>query len=439
MKRFGLIVTAFALALSLGLFTANAQEEVPGANQWGDSGNCDGSIVSADVAPLQNVIISGSGNYSGCTPQHPDIQEVSGDGSLTSTDISIIKGWVIGNWPSGSPAPGWPTSIELGDTVLTHDKQVDGDTCTLTARTFDDPALVNGSADIRAGWGIIFEVNKSLSTCATAQLIGLDPVPVPGGGKGQIISGSTVYGYTDTVAAGGWASVTLDLASCGNGDLVVVDARVPGDSEAGASGNRFPNTLYAADSISVNVLDAQSVTCTDIAVSPATASVAEGGTQQFSVTCTYSDSSTDDCTLAGGATWSSTGDVSVDGTGLATAGQIPCAAGGSGTVTATNSSCSVTPSDSATVTVTNDDSLASTDIVNQPASVSEGATITWSVLETWSDGCTVETALRAARRARLWPTRFLAARAVRARLTILRTTVPRSLPSTTTILLRART
>jgi hypothetical protein len=47
-------------------------------------------------------------------------------------------------------------------------------------------------------------------------------------------------------------------------------------------------------------------TVSSIAISPQGAVVQAGSTLQFSATCTYSNGSTDDCTLAGGATWTST-------------------------------------------------------------------------------------------------------------------------------------
>jgi Bacterial Ig-like domain (group 3)/Bacterial Ig-like domain (group 2) len=47
-------------------------------------------------------------------------------------------------------------------------------------------------------------------------------------------------------------------------------------------------------------------TVSSVAISPQGAVLQSGSTLQFSVTCTYSNGSTDDCTLAGGATWTST-------------------------------------------------------------------------------------------------------------------------------------
>src|ERR1700758_835299 len=45
-------------------------------------------------------------------------------------------------------------------------------------------------------------------------------------------------------------------------------------------------------------------TVSSVAISPQGAVIVVGTSVQYSVLCTYSDSSTDDCTAAGGATWS---------------------------------------------------------------------------------------------------------------------------------------
>ncbi len=60
-------------------------------------------------------------------------------------------------------------------------------------------------------------------------------------------------------------------------------------------------------------------TVSSVAIAPQGATLKSGSTVQFSVTCTYSDSSTDDCTAAGGATWNSSASsvLTVSGTGLA--------------------------------------------------------------------------------------------------------------------------
>lgn len=68
-----------------------------------------------------------------------------------------------------------------------------------------------------------------------------------------------------------------------------------------------------------------------ITVSPATATIAAGGTQQFKATCTYSDTSTADCTNT--VTWSSSNTAAAT---ISTGGLATGVAGGSTTIKATS-------------------------------------------------------------------------------------------------------
>ena len=69
---------------------------------------------------------------------------------------------------------------------------------------------------------------------------------------------------------------------------------------------------------------AYSKTVSSVAIAPQGAVLQAGSTQQFSATCTYSDASTDDCTAAGGALWSTSKSVlTVDNSGLLKANSDP--------------------------------------------------------------------------------------------------------------------
>jgi 6-phosphogluconolactonase (cycloisomerase 2 family) len=115
-----------------------------------------------------------------------------------------------------------------------------------------------------------------------------------------------------------------------------------------------------------------------IAVTPATASIAPGATQQFKATGTYSDGSSSDITAQ--VMWSSgTASVATIGasTGLATG-----VAGGSSVITATLTGVSGT----ANLTVI---SLTSIAVTPNPASVHVGATVQFIATGTYSDNSTV--------------------------------------------------
>ncbi len=171
-------------------------------------------------------------------------------------------------------------------------------------------------------------------------------------------------GCTEDITTGaGWTITVSDCSTAGSIDpdsglytaasSVSADCTENVDSTNPASDNG-PGT--------VNV-QAGAATCDTIAVVPGTTvTLAEGSTQNFTLTCTYSDSSTDDCTAVGGATWSTSGDVILladnDTNADVQADDVPCSLGGSGAVTAQNSECSVDSSDSTDIDVTNDDVCA---------------------------------------------------------------------------------
>ncbi len=114
-----------------------------------------------------------------------------------------------------------------------------------------------------------------------------------------------------------------------------------------------------------------------IAVTPATASIAPGATQQFRATGAYSDGSSSDITAQ--VTWSSgTASVATIGasTGLATG-----VAGGSSVITATLTGVSGT----ANLTVI---SLTSIAVTPNPASAHVGATVQFTATGTYSDNST---------------------------------------------------
>src|SRR6185437_16005251 len=71
---------------------------------------------------------------------------------------------------------------------------------------------------------------------------------------------------------------------------------------------------------------AYSKTVSSVAIAPQGAALQNGSNLQFSATCTYSDSSTDNCAAAGGISWStSKSALKVSATGMATAASDPSA------------------------------------------------------------------------------------------------------------------
>ncbi|OGP60448.1 MAG: hypothetical protein A2V67_11830 [Deltaproteobacteria bacterium RBG_13_61_14] len=119
----------------------------------------------------------------------------------------------------------------------------------------------------------------------------------------------------------------------------------------------------------------------------------EGQQQQFTTSCSYAgpacspDPYTDDCTLAGGVSWTILGNLIDLGNGLVEADQVPCGAGGSGSVQVTASYGHGVQSDTTNVTVDNNDGI-DTEVLVCPSIVVEGEAFNCVINRIWSDECT---------------------------------------------------
>ncbi|MGQ0702379.1 MAG: hypothetical protein ACT4PM_04510 [Gemmatimonadales bacterium] len=135
------------------------------------------------------------------------------------------------------------------------------------------------------------------------------------------------------------------------------------------------NNGSKADTASITI-SPSGPTLTVLGISPKTAAVPAGGSQQFQITASWSDGTTTPPYIS----WSATGG-SISGNGLYTAGATP----GTYAVVATGG----TRSDTATVTVTSPASvLQSLTVSPNPASVPAGEPTQFSVAARWSDGST---------------------------------------------------
>ena len=181
-----------------------------------------------------------------------------------------------------------------------------------------------------AGWsachsytGNALDVGASLSLTnfSTETAAGLYPLGVVGGSPFLLQSGSSAIGAASALPAA-ISSNTLGL------DFTPT---LNYSGTARTNLNDLGATQYAAPVL------------TTITLSPTSASIPTGAssTQQFTATCTYSDSSQDNCTVAGGVSWSSsnTGVATVSSSGLATAGSTTASAGTT-TISAANGAIS---------------------------------------------------------------------------------------------------
>jgi 6-phosphogluconolactonase (cycloisomerase 2 family) len=179
----------------------------------------------------------------------------------------------------------------------------------------------------------------------------------------------------DLTSSATWASATTSVATISGSGLAT----------AVATGSTNITATAAGKTSAPATLTVTAPTVVSIAVTPATASIVVGNTQQFTATATYSDKSTKDITST--ATWSSgtTGVATISAAGLATGV-------GAGTSAITAASGGVTSSPAATLTVTATavpQSLVIQDVgASTPTapSVSVGSTVPFTALEKYNDG-----------------------------------------------------
>ena len=121
---------------------------------------------------------------------------------------------------------------------------------------------------------------------------------------------------------------------------------------------------------------------TSIAVTPATASIAVGATQQFTATGTFGNGSTQDVTSTATWTSSSTATATISSPGGLAAG----VASGTTTISATFGTTVGTVTGTATLTVTSAPTLTSIAVTPANASIFVGATQQYTATGTYSDG-----------------------------------------------------
>lgn len=196
-----------------------------------------------------------------------------------------------------------------------------------------------GSASITATLGTIS--GSATLTITAAKLTSIDITPdgdsIPVGGQDQLLlTGTFSDGTTQTVTDATWSSSDSTLASVDPNTGLVTGV-------ADSGGNPVTITAQAGGLTNTTTIYVTSAVPESISITPATASIAAGTTQQFAVNGVFSDGSIQP--LTAGLSWSSSAPsvAGINSSGLA-AGAAP----GQTTITVTYGSMTAT----ATLTVT---------------------------------------------------------------------------------------
>lgn len=197
-----------------------------------------------------------------------------------------------------------------------------------------------------------------------------------------LMSDGTTVPVTDNTAVS-WSTNDADIATVvtgqtsGNG---VAKGEAKGKVTITATGTVGGETFTGTAQLTVTDAIAQS-----LEVTPETASVAKGLTQQYSAVVTYSDNSREDVTAETAITsWTSGSNASINATGLAKGESV-----GDAQITASGTYDGVTLSDTVTLTVTAA-KIVSLEVTPETASIAKGQTKTYKAMANFTDSSTLD-------------------------------------------------
>ncbi len=368
----------------------NAPSIVAGATQQftatatysdGSTGNMS-SVVTWTSATTTVAAINGSGLATGVAAGTSTITAtvggVNGTATLTVTAKTITSIAVT----AASPSIAGGATDQFTATATYSDGSTGNITSTATwissstaVASINSAGLATGVA---AGSTTITAVQNGVTGSAPltviAPVLTLTAITVTPATAGIAAGASQQFTATATFSDGSTANVT-STATWISSSTATATISASGVATGIASGT---STITASLS-GVNgtaVLSVTAKTLTAIAVTPGTASIAEGAMLQFTATATYSDNSTANVTSTAAWSTASSSIATVNGSGLATA-----VAAGSTTVAATLNGVS----GAAALSVKTITSIA---VTPAPASFAAGSTQQLTATATYSDGST---------------------------------------------------
>ena len=318
------------------VYTDGSIQDVTSQATWSSSAS---TVVSVDAAGLAKAVSQGSATITAT------VGSLSGTVNATVTAATLKS---IAVTPSTA-------SIAMGETQAFTANAIfsDGSSTDITKSvTWSSSAgtvaavdatglatgLATGSASITATSSTISGSASLTVTAATLTSIDISPDGdfIPVGGQDQLtLTGTYTDGTTQTLTTATWSSSDSTLASVDSTGLVT--------GVADSAGNAVTITAQAGGLTSTTTIFVTSAIAESITITPVTASIASGTTQQFTVNGIFSDGSIQP--LTAGLSWSSSAPsvASISNAGLATG-----ASAGNATITATYGSMTA----SATLTVT---------------------------------------------------------------------------------------
>ncbi len=380
---------------AIGVYTDNSTQNLTTAVTWSSSTT---SVATISNAAGSNGLASSAGT--GPTTITATLGAVSGNTTLTVTPATLVSIQVTPGDPviaNGDTQQFAATGVYTDNSTQDLTATVTWSSSTTSVATISNAAGSNGLASsantgpttITATLGTI-SGNTTLTVTA-AELVSIAVTPaLPSIAKGltqQFTATGTYTDHTthDLTATVTWSSSMTSVATISN---------AAGSNGLASSAGTGPTTITATQgSISGNTtLTVTAATLVSIAVSPPSASIAKGLTQQFTAQGTYTDQTKQDLTAS--ATWKSlTTSVATisnasGSNGLATG----VGTGGPATISATQDGVTGTATLTVTAAVLESISVTPQFSSSSPGSYANGTTQQFTAIGTLSDGTTtVET------------------------------------------------
>lgn len=319
------------------------------ATQSGISGS---ASLTVNAAALVSIAVTpGSASIVGTATQ-----QLTATGTYTDGTVQTLT--ATATWSSANPAAATVNAAGLVTGVAAG-------TSSITASATGVSGTVSGSSTITVTAPV--QLQSVAITPTTASVVGIGTQQLTATGT---YTDSSTQGITGTAT---WTSSNPAVATVNAAGLVTGVAGAAGTTTITASASGVGGTVSGTATITVTA-----ATLNSIAVTPATASIPKGATQQFTATGTYSDGSTQ--VITNTVTWTSANlpSFTISATGLATGLTT-----GSGLVTAAQGSISGT----AVLSVTQK-ALVSISTTPVNPTVAKGVTQQFTASGSYSDGST---------------------------------------------------
>ncbi len=361
-----------------GTYSDGSTQNLTSSATWASSAT---NVATINSAGLATTVSAGSTTISATS------------GSITgSTTLTVSSAILV----SIAVTPGNP-SIALGTTqqFTATGTYSDGSTQDLTASAYWASSALNvatisdsaptiglatgtgvGSTTITATSGSVSGTSTLAITPAVLEVITVTPAnpTIPLGTTQQFTA-------TGTYSDGSTQDLTTTATWSSSANTVAVISNNPGSQGLATSAAVGTDTMTATSGsiVGSTLLTVNPPQLVSLAVTPVNSTIAQGSTQQFTATGTYSDGSTQDLTTA--VTWTSSNSAvaSINSSGLANG-----VFGGNSTITVASGSVT----NSTTLTVTSVVALVSITITPFPATVGLSNTVQLTATGKYSDGST---------------------------------------------------